>query len=129
MQKQRAFSMVISRGVIVAGENNTATDTAKLMDENNIGAVVILRGEKLVGIVSERDIVRRVIAKGLSPDKTKVKDFMTKEVVTANFEDGLDDIYKTLCLARFRHLPIMKDGKLIGIASQRDVLYGLRPKK
>jgi CBS domain-containing protein len=90
--------------------------------------VVILEGERLVGIVSERDIVRRIVAKGLSPDKTKAKDFMTKRVVTANLEKGLDNIYKKLCLVGFRHLPIMKDGKVVGIVSQRDVLYGLSKK-
>lgn len=129
MKKQRAFSMIISRGVVMAGEDATAIDIARLMDENNIGAVVILKGEKLIGIVSERDITRRVVARGLSPDKAKVKDFMTTNVVTAEFKDGLDRIYQQLCQIKFRHLPIMDKGKLVGIASQRDVLYGLIPKK
>ena len=99
------------------------------MDENDIGAVLILKGEKIVGIVSERDIVRRVVAKGLSPAKIKARDFMTKEVHSARFEDGLDSIYQTLCHAKFRHLPILYKGKLLGIVSQRDVLYGLKAKK
>ncbi|TRZ49242.1 CBS domain-containing protein [bacterium] len=129
MEKQLAFSMVISRGVVVANENNTAIDIANLLSEHNIGAVVILREEKLVGIVSERDIVRRVVAKGLSPEKAKAKDFMTKEVVTANLEDGLDNIYKKLCSVSFRHLPIMEGKRVFGIVSQRDILYGLRKKE
>jgi CBS domain-containing protein len=129
MQKQRGFSMVISRRVIVANENDTALYLAALMAENDIGAVVILKGDKLAGIVSERDIVRRVVAKGASPAKTKVKSFMTTDVISANFEDGLDNIYQSLCHAKFRHLPILYKGKLIGIVSQRDVLYGLKLKK
>ncbi len=129
MQKQRAFSMIISRGVVVAHEDATAMDIARLMEENNIGAVVILRGEKLVGIVSERDITRRVVARGVSSEHEKAKDFMTTNVVTAEFKEGLDKIYQTLCHIKFRHLPIMDNGKLVGIASQRDVLYGLMPKK
>lgn len=129
MKKQRAFSMIISRGVVVANEEATAIDVARLMEENNIGAVVILKGEKLTGIVSERDITRRVVAKGLDSEKTKVRDFMTTNVVTAEFKDGLDKIYQYLCQIKFRHLPIMDKGKLVGIASQRDVLYGLMPKK
>ena len=128
MEKQRAFSIIISRGVIGAGENDTATYASKLMDENNIGAIVIMKGEKLVGIVSERDIVRKVVALGLEPDTTKIKDFMTRNVVAADMENGLNNIYQTLCKSKFRHLPIMHKGKLVGIASQRDVLYGLRLK-
>ncbi len=129
MEKRRAFSMVVSRGVVIANENDTASDLSKLMAQNNIGAVVIMKKEKLIGIVSERDIVRRVVAVGLNPDKLRVKDFMTKDVVTVDFKKGLDHIYRTLCQAKFRHLPIMNGNKLVGIASQRDVLYGLRLKK
>lgn len=129
MQKMRAFSMMLSRGVVISDENATAIDISRLMETHNIGAVVIMRGEKLVGIVSERDIVRRVISNGLSPHQAKAKDFMTTKVFTAEFKDGLDSIYQTLCHSTFRHLPITDKGKLVGIASQRDVLYGLVAKE
>ncbi|MFC1703512.1 CBS domain-containing protein [Candidatus Omnitrophota bacterium] len=129
MKKQRGFSMGFKRGVIIAAEKDNAVHIAKLMEEYDIGAVVILRGEKLVGLVSERDLARRVIAKGLSPQKVHAKDFMTTKVVTAEFKDGIRKIYQTLCNVKFRHLPIMDKGKLVGIASQRDVLYSLSPKE
>ncbi|MDD4294896.1 MAG: CBS domain-containing protein [Candidatus Omnitrophica bacterium] len=125
MKKIRAFKMMLSRGVVVSDEEATGTDLARLMDQHNIGAVVILKGDKVIGLVSERDIVRRINAKGLSPDNIKAKDFMTKKVVTAEFKDGLDKIYKKLCSVDFRHLPIVDKGRLVGIASQRDVLYSL----
>jgi len=120
--------MKLSQGVIVAKEDATALELACLMEGNNIGAVVILDGERVVGIVSERDVVRRVVSKGLSPDKVHAKDFMTKDVKAAEFKDGIDKIYETLCVTHFRHLPIMDNGKLVGIASQRDVLYSLAPR-
>ena len=125
MEKIRAFRMVLSRGVVVAGENATAKEIAQLMKRHDIGAVVILRKEKLVGIVSERDIVRRVVADDVSAKTEKAKSFMTKDVVTAEFREGLKEIYQQLCNSKFRHLPIMDRGRLVGIASQRDVLYGL----
>ncbi len=128
MKKHRAFSMNISRGVVVASKDTQVKEIANLMDQNNIGAVVIMAGEKVSGIVSERDIVRRVVSKGLSPVKTKAKDCMTKKVVTIEFREGIDKIYRTLCEVHFRHLPIMDKGKLVGIASQRDVLYSLMPR-
>jgi CBS domain-containing protein len=123
--KVRAFYMILSRGVIVADEDATAIDIARLMAEHNVGAVIIMRGDTLVGIVSERDIARRVTAKDLPGRTTKAKDFMTKDVVTAEFKEGLDKIYEILSHSQFRHLPIMDNGKLIGIASQRDILFGL----
>lgn len=129
MAIRHGFSMIISRGVIVAEENETALYAAGLMKENNIGAIVILKRDKVIGIVSERDIVQRVVANGMSPEKTKIKEFMTKNVVTANLEDGLEQAYQLLCRSKFRHLPILQHGQLIGIASQRDVLYGLKMKK
>lgn len=129
MDKQRAFTMMLSRGVIVTKGDDTATYASQLMSQHDIGAVVVLDGDKIIGIVSERDIVRRVVALGLAPETTQVKDFMTKDVTTANFDDGLDSIYQTLCKVRFRHMPILQGGKLVGIASQRDVLYGLVPKE
>ncbi|MGE5197506.1 MAG: CBS domain-containing protein [Deltaproteobacteria bacterium] len=124
-KKTRAFYMILSKGVIVSDENATAIDIARLMQEHNVGAVIIMQGEKLVGIVSERDIARRVIAKDLPAKTTKAKDFMTTEVVTAEFKEGLDKIYDILSHSQFRHLPIMDNDKLVGIASQRDVLFGL----
>jgi len=128
MKKQRAFSMSLTRGVIVAYENTTAKEVAELMVKHNIGAVIIIKKERVVGIVSERDIARRVVAKAL-PVTTKAKNFMTKDVVTADFKDGLNKIYQVLCQAKFRHLPIMDGKKLVGIASQRDVLYGVTRKR
>ena len=123
MKDQKTFSVGLRRGVVTAGESATAKHVARLMNEHNIGAVVIMRGEKLVGIISERDIARRIVARGLSPEKTKVKAFMTKDVMTANFREGFDKIYEILSHAKFRHLPIMNKGKLVGIVSQRDMLY------
>jgi len=121
--------MILSRGVIVADEDTSALDIARLMQEHNIGAVIIMRGEQVVGIVSERDIARRVTANELPSKTTKAKDFMTKQVVTAEFKDGLDKIYEILCNLKFRHLPIMDNGKLVGIASQRDVIDSLLANK
>jgi len=127
--KFRGFYMILSRGVIVADEDTSALDIARLMQEHNIGAVIIMRGEQVVGIVSERDIARRVTANELPSKATKAKDFMTKQVVTAEFKDGLDKIYEILCNSKFRHLPIMDNGKLVGIASQRDVIDSLLANK
>ena len=120
MEKKR-FNLILTKEIITADENTTVPDMVSLMVKFNIGAVVIMRGEKLVGIVSERDIVRRVVGKHLSLKTTKAKDFMTKKVVTAELSEGFANIRQKLFNLKFRHLPIINKGKLVGIASQRDI--------
>ena len=129
MLKETAFAISITSGVIVAAENDTVFSLAQLLKKHNIGAVVILRGEKIVGIVSERDIVRRVVCEGLSSKNVKVKEIMTKNIVTADIRHGLNRIHEIMCSAPFRHLPIVRDGKLIGIVSSRNLISALSPKK
>lgn len=75
MKKQRAFSMMLSRGVVMASENTTAEEISQMMEEHNIGAVVITKADKLTGIVSERDITRRVVAKRVTSQHNKKQEF------------------------------------------------------
>ena len=124
MKKQGTFSMSLTRGVVVAGPEATAMEIAGLMKESDIGAVVIMEGDRIAGIVSERDIVRRIVADGKDASCAKASEFMTANVMTADYKDGLKKIYEILCSVKFRHLPIVDNGKLVGIASQRDLLYG-----
>src|SRR3989338_3637758 len=121
MLKEGGFAISISSGVIVAKEHDTVLDVANLMKKHNIGAVVILRNEKIVGIVSERDIVRKVVCNSLSAKNLFTKDIMTKDVVTADIKDCLNKIHEIMCTATFRHLPIVSSGKLIGIVSSRNL--------
>ena len=128
MLKETGFAISITSGVIVTGENDTVYSVAELLKKHNIGALVVLRGEKIVGIISERDIVRRVVCENRSAHKTKVKEIMTKNVITADIKDGLNRIHEIMCAAPFRHLPIVRDGKLIGIVSSRNLISSLTPK-
>lgn len=128
MNNKRKYLGIITRDVVTASEEATAWDLARLMRENDIGVVVIVRGDEVVGIVSERDITRRVVAEKISPLDIKAKDFMTKEVVSVELREGLNKIYQVLCESKFRHLIIMDRGKLMGITSRRDLLEGLSSK-
>ncbi len=121
-----AFAIKITRGVVTVHENDTAFEISQIMEEEDIGAVVVIRNGKIAGMVSERDIVRRVVAKRKNPFETRVKEFMTKDVVTAQYSDGLEKIHQMMCKLPFRHLPILDGQKLIGIVSNRDILYSLR---
>lgn len=119
---------IITRDVVSATEESTAREIAHLMRDHDIGAVVIMKDDKVAGIVSERDITRRVVASDLPAKDTQAKDFMTRDVLTVDLKEGLNKIYQTLCEINFRHLLILDNDKLIGITSRRDLLDALSAK-
>ncbi len=122
---RKKYLGIITKNVVTASEDTAAGEIARIMRDNDIGVVVILREEQVVGIVSERDIARRVVANNLPIEEVKVKDFMTKEVVSVQLKDGLNKLYQKLCEVKFRHLLVLDKDKLIGITSRRDLLDGL----
>jgi CBS domain-containing protein len=100
----------------------TVRDAATRMTERNIGAVAVVDSGTLAGIFSERDIMRRVVAMGLSPDDTSVSSVMTKDLVVADPHENLDAALKKMHAIGSRHLPVVDDGKLVGMISIRDLL-------
>lgn len=107
----------------VFGPNQTVSDAVRCMAECQVGAVPIVTGEQLVGIFSERDLLRRVIAVGRDPQNTLLSDVMTPDPVTATPQDeplmALDKMRRVGC----RHLPIEVGGTVIDMLSMRDLLY------
>ncbi len=95
---------------------------AKTMVDRNIGCVAVVESGRLAGIFSERDIMSRVVAAGLDPDSTKVGLVMSKELVVANPTDDVDSALEKMRSIYARHLPVVKDGKLVGMLSIRDIL-------
>jgi CBS domain-containing protein len=97
-------------------------DAAKRMVERNIGAVAVVLEGTLAGIFSERDLMARVVAQGLDPDATQVELVMTKELVVAAPRDGVDSALQKMHAIGSRHLPVVDNGKLVGMLSIRDLL-------
>lgn len=97
-------------------------DAVNLMAENNIGSVVIINKDRTVaGIVTERDLVKRVLFAKKDPEATALKDVMTKDMHLAKEDDNLVDWLRTMSNERFRHLPVVDDdNKIIGLMSQGD---------
>jgi len=96
-------------------------DALKLMAEKEIGALVVLEDDKMVGILSERDYARKVILKGKSSKETLVREIMTTEVFHASPEQKLEKCLSLMTKNRFRHMPVLKNGHLVGILSIEDV--------
>jgi len=95
---------------------------AQRMAERNIGAAAVVHEGRLAGVFSERDIMSRVVAKGLNPDDTLVDAVMTKELVVAGPEENVDSAIQKMHSIGSRHLPVVQNGKLIGMISIRDLL-------
>ena len=98
-------------------------EASALLREKNIGAVIVTAPDgTIAGILSERDIVRALPEHGGSLLDKKVADLMTKDVTTCTAEDRIDDVMKLMTSGRFRHLPVVTDGRLAGIISIGDVV-------
>ena len=91
------------------------------MAEKNVGALVVLEGEKLVGIISERDYARRGILQGRGPE-TPVRDVMTTQVFYVTKEQTIEDCMAVMTDRKIRHLPVVEDDRVVGIISIGDVV-------
>lgn len=102
---------------------DTVQRAVQVLFDCSIGAVPVLNGNKLAGIFSERDLLRRVIAKKLNPDTTKVSDVMTTQVKTMLDTEPVDRAFFLMHQGKFRNLPIVdKTGKILGMLSILDLL-------
>lgn len=110
-------------------KNQSVLEVAQLMTEKNVGAVSVLDGERLVGIFSERDLMNRVVSPGLSPADTPVEEVMTSNPVVVDAHTPVEYCMRVMNQAKCRHLPVVREGELIGMISLRDLLlYNLKQK-
>ena len=102
--------------------NDSVYAAIERMSENNIGVLLVLENEKLVGILSERDYARKVVLKGKSSKNTLIREIMTPNVLCVSPETTVDECLALLTESRVRHLPVMDGGKLMGIVSIGDLV-------
>ncbi|TSD95997.1 CBS domain-containing protein [Skermania sp. ID1734] len=108
--------------VATVAPNTTVAELLAVLDEHNIGAVVVTEDDQVVGIVSERDVVRRLHDHGANLLSMPVCGIMTSEVVVCEVDDTVDELAETMTERRVRHMPVMTDGRLAGIVSIGDVV-------
>ena len=119
---ERIVDLVKDRDVYYVEVGRSVLDTAKYMAERNIGAVAVVRGDELVGIFSERDLMKRVIAADRDPANTAVQDVMTADPLVVSPHERITDCMRMMKENSFRHLPICEGRKLKGLLSLRDLL-------
>lgn len=108
--------------MVTAAEDETVAHAAWSMARNGVGAVLVVEGERLMGILSERDVVERVVAEGRDPTATKVAEVATSDLVTVDVGTHVRECAELLRAKGVRHLPVLRDGKPAGILSSRDFL-------
>lgn len=116
--------MIRKKGGEIFGISPDATvyDALQLMAKHNTGALLVLRGADMVGIVSERDCVRKVELKSKTVSDTKVSEIMTANVITVECDQSVEECEALMMEKSIRHLPVYDGGKLVGLLSVRDVM-------
>lgn len=100
-------------------------DAVALMAEKEIGALMVIESGRVVGLVTERDYARKVVLKGRFSKETQVRDIMTTRVVYAHLEQTVEECMAILTDQRVRHLPVMEQGRLVGIISIGDLVKAI----
>lgn len=111
-----------NRTLVTVSPDDAVFDALRVMAENDVGAVLVLQGEQLVGIFSERDYARKIILHGRASKETVVREIMSDKVLYVTPERSIDECMAIMTEKHFRHLPVMEDGKVTGIVSIGDVV-------
>jgi CBS domain-containing protein len=114
-----------SKAIHSVGPDTPVTECVRMMTSSKIGALIVLDGERLIGIFTERDALNKVLAGGLDPGNTKVSEVMTKDPHCIRSTTTVDDAMKLITKRRFRHLPIVDDGKVLAVVSSGDLTHWL----
>lgn len=101
---------------------DTVYDAVRIMGEQNIGALVVVENELVVGVISERDYSRKVALQGRTSRDTLVGDIVSKPVIVVECSDSVAHCMKTMMESRIRHLPVVHEGELIGLISMGDLV-------
>jgi len=110
-----SFLFIVQREASVA-------EAVRAMTEHNVGLVVVLDDDKLAGVFSERDVVRRVVDRGLDPARTRVGDVMTTQLVVGEVDEDYQSAMRKMDRANIRHLPVTSGGRLLSMLSIRDLM-------
>lgn len=113
---------VMTRNVRIASPNDTLKAAAQMMDESDFGLLPVSENDRLIGMLSDRDITIRAVAKGLSPEHSKVRDVMTSEVKYVYDDESVEDAARNMSELQVRRLPVLnREKRLVGIVSLGDI--------
>ncbi len=114
-----------SKEIWCISPRETVYDALQKLAEKDIGALLVMDGDRLVGIFSERDYARKIILKGKSSLKTPVQEVMTSEIITVSPEMSIERCMELMTQCHIRHLPVMEAGRLVGLVSIGDIVKAI----
>ncbi|MBS3132956.1 CBS domain-containing protein [Candidatus Woesearchaeota archaeon] len=112
----------MTRDVLKVTLETTAKNCAEVMAAEHVSSALVTENNALLGIVTEKDLSRKIVAKGLDPNKIRVKDIMATDVVTVGPEVSLYDAMLKLNKKKIKHLPVVNDGVIVGIITTMEIL-------
>lgn len=113
------------REIITISADASVFDAIRLMAEREVGSLLVMEGDDLQGIITERDYARKVILKGRSAETTAVGEIMTTDVVTTTDRQTVNDCMSLMTERRIRHLPVVVDGNVVGLISIGDLVNAI----
>jgi CBS domain-containing protein len=119
----RLKDVLSPRGPSTVGPDASVVEAARRMAERNVGAILVLDGDNLLGIFSERDVMTRVVAEGLDPVSTPVRFVMSTTLATIDESATVEQAGKLMDEHKCRHLPVMREGKVVGVISMRELMH------
>lgn len=125
MSEMRYVRDIMNTDVVSMPPNKTVHEAAVEMAAKNISCIVVTEHKKPIGILTERDLLKKVVAKNRSPTEIKVKDIMTKNPTTVKPDTSIVDAARMMKRNKFRRFPIIEKGVLVGIITETDILMGM----
>jgi len=119
-----AVRHIMSRNIVSVKDSAWVPEAASLMVKKDIGSVVVAKGEKLVGIITEKDIMRECCAKKLCREQVRVADVMSSPLITIDADASIGEAAMLMSDKKVRRLLVTEKGKIVGIITERDVLRG-----
>ena len=109
--------------------DQTVSYAARMLKDENVGLAPVVEGQRLVGTLTDRDIVTRVVAEGKDPQSVKVRDVASSNLVTVDPQQDLDEALRLMASNQVRRLPVVEEGRLVGVLAQADVAEHAKEKK
>lgn len=113
---------IMQKYALTVSEDLTAYEGAKIMQENNVGFLIVQENEMPIGIVTEWDYIHSIIVNRMNPDEVKLKELMRTDIVTVTPDTPTDKVAYMMNQKRVRRVPVIENGKLVGVITSRDIL-------
>jgi len=116
---------IMSKDVRVVRSDTTVKEVVATMNKFNIGSIIVVQGDRPVGIITERDILQRLVEPCLAPETLTARHLMTSPVITISETASIEETARLMARKKIKKLPVMNNGKIVGIVSYTDIVFNV----